>query len=304
MNDILTEITKYNVNNIKESFDISKKVFSDRKTNKLFHSGEFGGYRENIIKNWLKLYIPEKFGISTGFIITSTNKVSTQCDIIIYNRDCTPKIDNNGQRFFPIETVVAIGEIKSDIQSAKSLNEILYKLAKIKELRLELEYSKPEVYERRFETTMRRMIDLNPGKILPPKGENPNNYLEISIKGNPYDNIYSFLICNKFDFDFSNFLFEYKDIQPHSWHNSILSLNDGKFSYITPDGTPNMSHPVSGNKVLKHYFTKSTNAQHSLEPYISSFLTKLHDNVTANTVFKFDLLKYLIPKKDIITDIK
>ncbi|PWH86185.1 DUF6602 domain-containing protein [Brumimicrobium oceani] len=304
MNDILVELTKFNVKNIIESFNISKKVFSNKDTNKLFHSGEFGGYREDIIKNWLKLYIPEKFGISSGFIITSTNKISTQCDIVIYNKDCTPTIDNNGQRFFPIETVVAIGEIKSDIQSAKSLNEILYKLAKIKELRLEIETSKPDVYERRFETTMKRLIDLNPDKILPPEGVNPNNYLEISMKGNPYDNIYTFLICNKFDFDYSKFEFDYKDIQPYSWHNSILSLNDGGFSYITPERTPNMSYPVSGKIVLDHYFTKNTGEQNDLEPSIRSFLTKLHDNIIDTTVFKFDILRYLTLEKDIITRVK
>lgn len=303
MNDIITEISRFNIRRIKEAFVISKNVFSHKESGTLFHSGEYGSYRETLIKDWLRLYIPERFGISSGFIITGTNKVSTQCDIIIYDKRVTPTIDNNGQRFFPIETVVSVGEIKSDIQSASELNKYLYKLAKTKELRLEIA-SDSEVYERPFETSMKRDISLNPDKISPSVNIQPNNYLEISFEGNPYDNIYTFLICNKFNFDLTKLLFKYKDIQPFSQHNAILSLNDGLFNYITPNGTPNMSYPVSGKIVLEHYFTKESDDDHTLAPYIRGFLKSLHNNVNETTIFKFDIQKYLFPDSDIIYGIK
>lgn len=56
--------------------------------------------------------------------MNSENKISTQCDIIIY--DINHKTEN--QKFFPIETVIAVGEIKSDLHS---FIELFFKLITI-----------------------------------------------------------------------------------------------------------------------------------------------------------------------------
>lgn len=41
--------------------------------------------------------------VSDGFIITSKNSISTQCDIIIYNSNTVPLISDGIARMFPIE---------------------------------------------------------------------------------------------------------------------------------------------------------------------------------------------------------
>ena len=301
MNNIIRELTSFNIKNIKSAFTISKQVFTSESDGKLFHAAEFGGYRENLITHWLKLYLPEKYGISSGFVITPTNKISTQCDLVIYHKDCAPVIDNNNQRFFPIESVVGVGEIKSDIQSPGELNEALRKLGRVKLLRTELDKIKSDlgVYERNFERTIQRSIDLNPGKFNAPQ-EDVNNFKKVSFRGNPYDNMFTFLLCNKFAFDYLNFKFDYQDVESHFWHNSILSMHDGLFSYISPGNTPHISFPATGDLTHRHYFTPSKDEP--IPPYIRIFLSKFYTGITNTTVFEFDMLNYLSPENEILND--
>ncbi|WP_444923345.1 DUF6602 domain-containing protein [Microbulbifer sp. DLAB2-AF] len=134
--EIFQALVKNKIEVLKRSFDTSKEIFWDKKTKRLIHAGEYGEYgeyREKAVIDLLKLFIPQNFKISEGFIITSAGDVSTQCDIIIYDPSYCPKIaDTEHQKFFPVECVVAIGEIKSEISGTSSLVEILEKLSKIK----------------------------------------------------------------------------------------------------------------------------------------------------------------------------
>lgn len=98
--------------------------------NGLLLPGEFGKYREDACKYFLSNIIPQRYGISDGFLITKDDKISTQCDVIIYDKLGAPIIKNVvGIKFFPIESVVAIGEIKSKL-NINSLSETVNKLAK------------------------------------------------------------------------------------------------------------------------------------------------------------------------------
>ena len=139
MNKLFKNITLENYNELLQSYERSKEIFWDADNSKLIHPGEFGEYREDILKRFLGLYIPEEFGISSGFVITSSGLISNQCHIIIYDKSKTPRIQNfENQRFFPIETVLGIGEVKSTISSMAELNKYLQKLSKLKELRFHL----------------------------------------------------------------------------------------------------------------------------------------------------------------------
>ncbi|SCZ00213.1 DUF6602 domain-containing protein [Flavobacterium caeni] len=101
---------------------------------KLFHAQEFGTYRERVLIEIIKSVIPERIQVKDGFVITSENRGSTQCDVILYDSDNTPVINDGVLRFFPIESVLAIGEVKSVIRSKAELKEILEKLAAQKKL--------------------------------------------------------------------------------------------------------------------------------------------------------------------------
>ena len=102
----------------------------------LIHPGEFGKYREETTKNILKMLLKKSYGIGDGFILTSKDTVSTQCDIVIYDNNTIPLIQENSVNFFPVETVVGIGEIKSSLNKTQ-FKETLQKMAKNKALQFE-----------------------------------------------------------------------------------------------------------------------------------------------------------------------
>ena len=176
----------------------SSKIFKDE-SDRLIHPGEFGMYRERICKEILRLILQKDVEISDGFIITSNNKISTQCDIIVYNAGTMPLVTNDIAQMFPIEEVRAIGEIKSNLNK-NQFKEALVKLAKNKEL-----------YEEREASVAKK-----------------------KYKFKTYDTIPTFLICNKLDFKYNNIDFKddiYGDIPRKYWHNVILSVDDAFISY-------------------------------------------------------------------------
>ncbi|XRG77040.1 DUF6602 domain-containing protein [Rossellomorea sp. GAMAL-10_SWC] len=130
---IFDEVLDRHINFFIEDFCYrSIELFKPSEKDKFFHSGEFGVYREQIVRSFLKKLIPTNLEIGTGFIINDKSEVSTQCDVIVFDKVNTPLQDD--VPFYPIETVVAIGEVKSNLDTT-GLKEALKKLAKNKELR-------------------------------------------------------------------------------------------------------------------------------------------------------------------------
>ena len=248
------------------SFKESKNIFWDDEKNKLIHSGEYGSYREELVKKWLRIFIPEKFGISSGFIINSKGQISSQCDLIIYDKDKTPKIETiENQRFFPVETVILIGEIKSDINSINELNNYLLKLSEIKKLRdgviSDFAYN----------------IKFPEYKYLP--------------ELNPFDSLFSILICHKFNFNLDISKINYGETKHRYRHNLILSLSDGIINYKTLKGTDNLSVPFMAEEILENHFLKTDNQE--LPSHIISFLNSINQAVSLITLFEIDMIYYL-----------
>ncbi len=266
MNPIIKNLTIQNFKNIINSFKESKNIFWDDEKNRLIHSGEYGIYREELVKKWLKLFIPEKFGISSGFLINSKGEISTQCDLIIYDKDKTPMIETiENQKFFPVETVILVGEIKSDINSISQLNSYLLKLSEIKKIRDGVISN--HSYNSKFEEY----------KYMPDK--------------NPFDNIYSVLICHKFNFDFDISKIDFGTTKKQHRHNLILSLTDGIVNYKTAKGTENMSVPFLGDIILDNHYLKTDNEE--LPSHIISFLNSISQATALTTLFEIDMIYYL-----------
>lgn len=220
-NDIFDALFEEKIDEFKNSFmQTAKKVFYDPcKQNGIRHTGEYGAYRENTSKSFLRFFIPEKLSIGKGFIINSNNEVSTECDLVVFSSLAAPLIQSDElQRFFPVETVVGIGEIKSNL-SLKQLEEALIKLSQNKKIRDFIGVEQPSPIFRYTE------------------GTNPYNPTK-----NHFDQVPTFLICNKFDFKFSkdttgnlvniiNDIYVRNNIDVHHRHNLMLSLEDGLVFY-------------------------------------------------------------------------
>jgi len=101
----------------------------------LGHPGEVGTGRENVLKSILTKYIPKRYAIDSGFVIDALNGKSEQMDIVIYEANYTPVFEIvEGNRFFPCETVVAVGQVRTTIGSRKALKKCLNNIKSVKEL--------------------------------------------------------------------------------------------------------------------------------------------------------------------------
>lgn len=207
-NNVFNQLLIEQIEIFRNSFSsVSRATFYDDERQRLIHAGEFGTYREAICRDFLRFIIPANLGISQGFLMNTEGQVSTQCDIIVYDSHFTPLIQSESrQRFFPVETVCAVGEVKSVI-SKMELKEALRKLATTAEMR-ELIKS-PSIIRKNFAGTFNPVSDI-------------------------YDRLFTFVICERFNFDVDGLSMNDvygEDFPYRSRHNLILSINDGLILY-------------------------------------------------------------------------
>ena len=223
-NEIIDELIEERIDIFRSAFAQRAKVLfhDETKQNKLRHTGEFGTYREGITRDFLQSFLPQRLAIDTGFIVNALGDVSGQIDMVIYDPSLTPPLESkNRQRFFPVETVIAAGEVKSDVKRDK-FKDGLVRLAKVKEMRSAL----PN--EASAAMRWHELVDY-----------------EYNPHGIPFDQVFTFLICNRIKFplrndcNFPSTLNEmYKSVAYEYRHSSVLSLEDGLLHYITefPEG--------------------------------------------------------------------
>ncbi len=86
-NKVFDSLLKEKINHFKSAFSsTSKDIFYNEKTKRIYHAGEYGTYRETIVRDFLKFIIPRRLDISTGFLMTSMDDISTQCDVVEVNQ--------------------------------------------------------------------------------------------------------------------------------------------------------------------------------------------------------------------------
>ena len=103
------------------------------------HWGEEGRYKEAILKNVIRRFLPTNLSIGTGFVIRKNNdepQVSKQIDIIIYDNtvpvlfsegDFVITTYKNVRGIVEVRTKIRIGELQEIIQKAKENGELIGK---------------------------------------------------------------------------------------------------------------------------------------------------------------------------------
>jgi hypothetical protein len=267
-NKIFQGLAKEKIELFKRAFTESKELFWDESKSELIHPGEFGIYREAIVKDFLSIFIPSRYSIGSGFIISTNGRISTQCDLVIFDHQSTPLMQSiNHQIFYPIETVVAIGEIKSDINSKAKLTEALVKLSKIKEMREEI----------------RENIFI--------KHEIEGDYDPIH---NPFDQIFTFLICNKLGFEINVTDGHVDDLYPDEIlsrhkHNIVFSITDGILTYH--NGECNYYYPVTYEINENEKLIKPDNME--IDSHFLHLIAGLVMGIKFATILSPDMAMYL-----------
>lgn len=111
-NKIFDQLLLEEIDIFKTSLSKKSKQLFTNENEIIIHPGEFGMNREAIVNKFMSFFTPANLDFDQGFLINSNNEANTQCDIIIYDPKYTPLFKNRElQRYFPVETFCAMGEV-------------------------------------------------------------------------------------------------------------------------------------------------------------------------------------------------
>lgn len=75
---------------------------------------------EKMFKQNLEGILPEKIGVSSGFVIDSDDGESTHMDIVLYDKMNTPRLfTSDSVQIFPVETTYACGIVKTQLGASE-----------------------------------------------------------------------------------------------------------------------------------------------------------------------------------------
>jgi len=252
----LTELFDRIADTLKTEFEYQAKL--------LGHPGEVGTGRENVLKRILRKYIPKRYAVDHGFVVdASGNPQSKQMDIIIYEAEYTPVFEIvEGKGLFPCETVVAVGQVLTNISSRNKLQECLDNIKSVKEL----DRSSKEVIT-------------GPGVSFPLK-------IPFDPNKNFRDQIFGFIFCSssiKPDLIIAKLKEFNKQNERKLWTNLIVNYNEFLFEY---ENKFLMQDPMKAqNGVI---ITKAQN------PHILAlFISILNNFLNIAHIARPDLFKYL-----------
>jgi len=110
------------------------KIDFEELAKEISHNQTAGEARENALRSLLEKYLPRRVGVDRGFVVDAHGGESKQIDVVIYDSSVGTVFDISGIKYFPCETVIAVGEVKSDILSTAKLQDALDKIRSVKEL--------------------------------------------------------------------------------------------------------------------------------------------------------------------------
>lgn len=272
-NSIFQALSKQKVDVFRSTFaTLSRELFYNHEARRLRHSAEFGAYRERLCADFLKLYLPTYLSVGSGFLINKDDRVSTQCDLVVFDPQYTPLVeDAERRRFFPVETVAAIGEVKSTL-SKQDLLAALVKLADAKRLR-SVEHKTP----------VRRA-----------------GILSFEEVGHHYDHMVSFLICKQLSFKLDDLTaavskhYDAEKVPLQYRHNLVLSIEDGVLCY--------KNHLLSRNVAWMYPWTRNERMKnrlvfpgHSGRNHFGLFTAYLFMMCANATIYLPELRDYDVP---------
>ncbi len=207
--------------------------------------GLIGAARENPARKQLEKLMSTSVSVGSGILVDSFGGRSTQQDIVIYERDFCPVYSINDTAeatFFPIEGVIAAGEVKSTVDK-DILFDALNKLKSTKVLkRFSQKISRagfPPGADYRFY-----------GTRIPAMGS-PRD--EFTQENNFRDQIFTFIICRSFknssDAVLGN-LIEFAQKEGSQYlPNIIVSLHDGFVQNCGEPADVLMPSPMTANSI-------------------------------------------------------
>ncbi len=113
----------------------AKKLRSDfNELTNIPHHALKGSEAEDLIRTFLRKHLPKRFDVGSGFIIDPRDRISRQCDVVIYDAlNCPVYRASEDAAIFPSNNVAAIVEVKS-VLGKKEIEDAAEKIADAKSL--------------------------------------------------------------------------------------------------------------------------------------------------------------------------
>ena len=106
---VLVDCMKEIAEEMRRKSDMIRRDFSQ-------HRPSAGDSREDLVTKFLADYLPKRFGVSTGLIISHDGKFSNQADIVIVdNQNNSPFHPDKRNKLWPVEAVYALIEVKTHL---------------------------------------------------------------------------------------------------------------------------------------------------------------------------------------------
>lgn len=104
------------------------------------HKAEKGRVVEGVVKSALRSFLPGRFSLGTGFVVTASGQTSPQLDVVIYDAfQNAPIILEGGVGVFPIECVYGFVEVKSKLDT-KGIANVAKAIRKVRSFAVEKRY--------------------------------------------------------------------------------------------------------------------------------------------------------------------
>jgi hypothetical protein len=251
--------------------------------------GLIGAARENPARKQLEKLLPAFVSTGSGIVMDSFGARSSQQDIVFFERDFCPVYSINDTpeaTYFPVEGVVAVGEVKSTVDKATLFDA----LDKIKSAKMLKRFS-----ERSQKSVAGPAADYRTFGLGGHYAAIPSN--EYDQEKNYRDQVYGFLICKSFRYSGNAVLgnlCEYVATNGASHlPNIIVSLDDGFIQGVSLPAMALQHSPLLGNGIAfvpdqrafaflvhalrQHAREGRTIPLHTLDRYMVSITGKLPD---------------------------
>lgn len=87
-----------------------------RPSSRIRHAGDRGEVNARFFIDFLRAHLPNRYTVEKAMILDSTGAVSRSVDVVVFDRQHTPKLlDNAKHRYVPAEAVYAVFECKPTI---------------------------------------------------------------------------------------------------------------------------------------------------------------------------------------------
>lgn len=106
------------MNNLKEVFRVREENLKRLFDIKISHNPSDGRFREDLIKTILDI-IPQRYSVRNGFVVDSDGNLSNEMDLIIFDDVYVPRFFMESYSVIPIESVVAVVQVKTTLDSTK-----------------------------------------------------------------------------------------------------------------------------------------------------------------------------------------